>query len=238
MGLQQQSIDQRLDNGELSPVIIAAHELKSPLALIRQLTLELQQVSLSPTEQAQLLEHILLTSERSLDLVSSLSKSAKLENSLFDTEAINLSAICDQVAHDMMPLYRAHNRTIEVARRRSRPVMAVANRELLQRIVRQFADNALHYSDDNRPVYLTASSIKGQAKISVRDYGPALNRSGFTDSAPDFRPLHERPESSGLGLIIAQRFAEAMNGKIGATKHRDGASFYIEMLQSQQLRLV
>ena len=41
--------------------------------------------------------------------------------------------------------------------------------------------------------------------------------------------LHGRPQSSGLGLFVAGQFAQAMQGSVGATRHRDGATFYVDM---------
>lgn len=236
MGSAQAKVDFGLSTGELSPVLIAAHELKSPLALIRQLTLELQHYQLSEAEQTKLIEHILFTSERSLDLVSSLTKSARLEDSLFDTETINLLAVCEQVAHDMTPLYKSYGRNIEVAKRQ-RPLMAVANRDLLHRVVRQFADNALHYGSADTPVFLSVSMNHDNARIAVRDYGPAVCQTPWDKTNP-VQQMSQRPESSGLGLVIAQKFAAAMDGQVGVTRHRDGASFYIDMIRSRQLSLV
>jgi signal transduction histidine kinase len=50
--------------------------------------------------------------------------------------------------------------------------------------------------------------------------------------------LHARPSSSGLGLTIADQFARAMNGSVGATRHRDGASFHVDIHASRQLSLI
>lgn len=50
--------------------------------------------------------------------------------------------------------------------------------------------------------------------------------------------INARPQSSGLGLYIASQFAEAMHGTIGATKHHDGATFYVELHASRQLSLL
>lgn len=54
------------DRGEITPVTAAAHELKAPLALVRQLALRLQDdpEHLSSSESMKLLQHIALTSER------------------------------------------------------------------------------------------------------------------------------------------------------------------------------
>ncbi|MCD8561477.1 ATP-binding protein, partial [Candidatus Saccharibacteria bacterium] len=77
----------------------------------------------------------------------------------------------------------------------------------------------------------------------VRDYGPAL-------SSDLWRQLQERlsvapqsvhasgRESSGLGLYLASQFAEAMHGRIGAVRHKDGATFYVELQASAQLSLL
>ena len=42
----------------------------------------------------------------------------------------------------------------------------------------------------------------------------------------------------GLGLYIASQFAEAMHGKIGAIRHKDGATFYVELQASSQMTLL
>ena len=82
----------------------------------------------------------------------------------------------------------------------------------------------------------------GIVRIGVRDYGPALSSDMWRKlqkklrSAP--QPIQARPESSGLGLFIASQFAEAMNGRIGAIRHKDGATFYVELQASSQLQLL
>ncbi len=68
--------------GNLPPLIAAAHELKSPLALIRQLSLVLESSELSAGEREQLLHQISLTSEQALRLTDGLTRSTRLEETL------------------------------------------------------------------------------------------------------------------------------------------------------------
>ena len=56
----------------LTPFVAAAHELKSPLVLVRQLSLMLEAGDLSADEQKRMLRQISLTSERALRLTSDL----------------------------------------------------------------------------------------------------------------------------------------------------------------------
>jgi len=229
--------------GGLSFVQAAAHELKGPLALVRQLSLGLEAGSLSEAEQRKILRQITLTSERALRLTTDLTRSSRLEDSLFELEPLNPQQICEEVAHELAPLYAAKGREIRVATHK-RPMLAVANRDLLRRIVLNFGDNALHYGSPDAPVEIRAQSRGGgqNVRIGVRDYGPAVpidvwNRLQAT-LGTQTQVLHARPQSSGLGLYVAGQFAGAMQGSIGATRHRDGATFYVDVNASMQLSLL
>jgi K+-sensing histidine kinase KdpD len=229
--------------GDLSFVVAAAHELKAPLALVRQLSLALEADGLSSADKERMLRQIVLTSERALRLTTDLSRSSRLEDSLFDVEPLNPQQICEEVVHELIPLYAARGREIRVASRH-RPHLVVANRDLLRRIMLSFGDNALHYADSTVPVELRASSCESGAKIrlAVRDYGPAVPIDIWdrlqTQLGTGVQTLHARPGSSGLGLYVAGQFATAMQGKIGATRHRDGATFYVDLTASTQMSLL
>lgn len=227
---------------ELPFLLSASHELKAPLALVRQLALALEN-EIVDQEQAQLVKRILLTSERALRLTTDLSRSARLEDSLFELEPINPYQVCEEVAHELTPLYKAKGREIRVASK-YRPYLAVANRDLLRRILLNFADNALHYTEADTPVELRTQAWEHKSKIrlSVRDYGPAIPpqvwRRLQANLGARSQMLPTRPQSSGLGLLVAGQFARAMQGGIGATRHRDGATFYVDMMASTQLSLL
>ena len=135
------------------PLVAAAHELKSPLALLRQLLLQLQSTTLRPAEKAVLIERAILTSERGLRLTSDVTKAARLEDALFTLEPINPEQLCLDIVTELQPLFAAHGKTMTVKSRRH-PLLLVANRDLLRRIVVGFSDNALRYSGENTAVEL------------------------------------------------------------------------------------
>ena len=227
----------------MTPLIAAAHELKAPLALVRQIALRLEDVSLSDAERQRLLKQTILTSERALRLTSNLTKSARLDSALFTLEPINPEQLCKDIISELTPLFEAYGKQVAV-KSRKHPLLLVANRDLLRRILLGFSDNALHYSTPGTAVHLQVQALKkaGVVRIGVRDYGPALSSDMWRKlqkklhTAP--QSIHARPESSGLGLYIASQFAEAMNGRIGAVRHKDGATFYVELQASSQLSLL
>lgn len=229
---------------EVTPLIAAAHELKAPLALVRQLALRLEtETTNENAEHARLLRQVVLTSERALRLTSDLTKASRLESALFTLEPINPEQLCRDVVAELTPLFDGYGRSVAIKSRRH-PLLLVANRDLLRRILLGFSDNALHYAQPGTAVHMQIQALKrsGTVRIGVRDYGPALSSDMWKNlqhklhTAP--QSIHARPESSGLGLYIASQFAEAMQGKIGAIRHRDGATFYVELQASSQMMLL
>lgn len=240
---QTNSVQGGLLSGDLPFLVTAAHELKSPLSLVRQLALGLEAGQIGAEERDRMLRQIVLTSERALRLTTDLSRSSRLEDSIFDLEPINPQQLCEEVAHELSPLYAARGRQIRVASH-SRSMLVVANYDLLRRIMLNFGDNALHYTDSSEPVQLRARvhDAGKRIRLGVRDYGPAVPADAWQrlqDSlGTNTQVLHSRPQSSGLGLYVAGQFASAMHGRIGATRHRDGATFYVDIDASTQLSLL
>ena len=88
---------------EVTPIVAAAHELKAPLALVRQLALRLEDEHLSDSERSRLLRQTVLTSERALRLTSDITKAARLESALFSVEPINPEQLCRDVVSELTP---------------------------------------------------------------------------------------------------------------------------------------
>jgi len=220
--------------GDYFDVVAAAHELKSPVALIRQLALNLKDLdNLTESTRQDYISRIILTSERSLRLTSILTQSEKINEELFNTEPINIKQLCEDVAHELTPLYKAYGRKIMVKGRRSAPLV-VANRDLLRRILLGFGDNALHYS--NKEAVFNLAHNANKIRVGLRDFGPSLSGININNQIKQQRIY--RPESSGLGLVIAKRFADAINGNIGTIRHRNGMTYYVDVIKSEQLCLL
>ena len=234
--------EKAIDAYEVLSLTAAAHELKSPIALMRQLALRLDAGDVSP-QQRRLIQQITLTSERALRLTSDLTRSARLEDALFELEPINPEQLCRDIATELAPLFEAHGRSLAVSHR-AHPLLLVANRDLLRRILTNFSDNALHYSQPGTAVHMQIQAFTktGTVRVGIRDFGPALSTALWRALRKKLKhapqAVHARPQSSGLGLFIASQFAEAMDGTIGATRHRDGATFYVELQASRQLSLL
>lgn len=228
---------------DLPSIIAAAHELKSPLALIRQLSLFAQDYDLSHDEKNEIIQKIVLTSEKALRLTSDLTKSVNLDGAMFQLEPINPCQVCEEVIHELSPLFKAYGRNLKLKYHSWSPLV-VANRDLLRRVVINFSENALSYCGQSGLVniMIKESKSKGLVQIGVRDFGPAIS-SDLLKQIKNKLPtnsssVYSRPQSSGLGLYISSKFAELMGGSVGVTRHHDGTTFYINLQLSNQLSLL
>lgn len=221
---------------EVNGILVAAHELKAPLSLMRQLALSLQ-IADDAAIQDRLCSQMVDVSERALRQVNDLAKIARLEDGLFNMEPVSVRGVCESVLQDVRPLFRYQQKTLRICYR-NRQKLAVAHPELLYSIIHNFCSNAMHYSSPETTSVLTVSDVQDIIKIDVRDYGPALPAQIWRqlNHGQLDRPtsISMRPGSSGLGLYIATQFARHMHAEIGATRHRDGTSFFVNLPISQQ----
>ena len=223
---------------EVNNIFVAAHELKSPLVLLRQLALSLDAEDEKSLEKTK--NRMIQVSERALRQVNDLTKISRLEDGLFALEPVSVRAVCDEVTRELRYLYRENHRDIfEKYTNKSR--LVIANYDLLYSVIYNFCSNAMHYSDEGTKATISVRDKKGKIEIQVRDFGPALPTKIWKEMKHGW--LNEptsvamRPGSSGLGLFIASKFSRYMNGEVSAVRHRDGTSFTLVLPVSRQAEL-
>ena len=238
-GTYQGGSDRGSTPGESSLLAATASELSAPLVLIRQLSLSL--ASAKNEERARLAQQLTLTSERVLRMTRTLAFHGDTPQ-LINLEPVNAVTLCNEVVHELSPLFIAHGKSIMMQPRSQSPLM-VADRSLLRQLLVSFGDNALHYSTHDQPVRLTVASYRDMVRIGVRDYGPAVPRDVWERlderiAKRSVVTLPRRPQVSGVGLLAVRNLASAMGGLVGVTRHHDGATFYVDMKLSGQLQLL
>lgn len=222
---------------EVSGILVAAHELKAPLAVLRQLAFSLDDMDV---RGEQIRSEMINVSERAIKQVNDLVRIKRLEDGLFEMEPVAVRAVCDDVIHELKYLFRKNNCHLKV-RYKNRERLVVANRDLLYSVIYNFLLNAAHYADDDSSAELVVSEKRGKIMISIRDFGPSLPRDIWREMKRGWieKPtsIAMRPGSSGLGLYIASKFSGYMHANVGAVRHRDGTSFYVEIPISRQASL-
>lgn len=221
-------------------IAVVAHELKAPLALIRQMSLLVEDGQLSPVEAQLMQRRVTLTAERSLALVQDLAHTANMQPTLFPLEPVNPLALLTQLAHQSRDMLQLYDRRV-MWPRTGKKRLVVANPLLLGRIMTNFLDNAVRYSEAGAAIRVTVRQAGAMVRLGVRDFGPMMGLAEYrrlVDEMTTRKSARTRPDSSGLGVYIAATFARAMGGRIGLIRHRDGLTFYVDVPLSEQMSLL
>jgi signal transduction histidine kinase len=222
---------------EVDGILVVAHELKAPLAVLRQLALSFDEMD---TGGEHIRSEMVNVSDRAIRQVNDLIKMRRLDDGLFEMEPVAVCTVCDEVTRELSYLFTYNKRDLFI-KYSNRSRLVTANRELLHSVIYNFLLNAMHYSGDETRAELVVKDFHDKVKITIRDYGPALPMDVWKEMKRGWiaKPtsIAMRPGSSGLGLFIASRFSRYMNANVGAVRHRDGTSFYVELPISKQASL-
>lgn len=226
-------------------LVAAAHELKTPLSIISHLASALEDGALDdPVLRQASLQRIQLSAERTQRLIQGLTTSYRLSSQMsfeLALQPVNVTQVCEEVAHEITPFANAGQQRLEVALGR-RSQLVVGEPELLHSIIFNLLDNALRHTPPKTTVRLHMRRRDNRIRVCVHDNGPGLKpsdmRSLATRLGKQAQPIVTRSSGSGLGLYIAGQLAAAMGGNIGIGRVASGADFHVDLLHSRQLSLI
>ncbi|MDQ2830810.1 MAG: HAMP domain-containing histidine kinase, partial [Chloroflexota bacterium] len=209
----------------------AAHELRTPLAIIRGASELGLAAGIGPDQEASL-EQTLAQNAHLTRLVEDLSTLARADSGAVDLARapVDLSRLVTETVAGVSVLAEERGVRLTVEAEGVTPVVGDALR--LRQALLILLDNALKYTPDGGAITVSVTRQGGQVRLRVQDSGPGL--------APEDLPhLFERfyradkargSAGSGLGLSIGRWIAEAHGGRITAANAPErGALFTITL---------
>ena len=194
----------------------AAHELRTPLAILRT-----QIDMIADRDLAQSLRHDVENMSR---LVNQLLEMAELETFVIGPgETADLVAVCAEVASFLAPIALANDKRVAVTGADG-PVLVRGNPDMLARAVRNLVENALVHTPTESTVEI-AIDLRGA--ISVCDRGPGVPA---TEREQIFRRFWRRDRrrqgSAGLGLSIVAGIAERHGALVSVDDRAGGGAVF------------
>jgi signal transduction histidine kinase len=196
---------------------IAAHDLKNPLSVIVGST-ELLRTTKDQVRIDKMVNLIASAALRMRDLVTNLLDANAIEQGKFtsNVERCNLRTLVEQsVDHNQQSATR---KNIAIRVGTSDGLWAKADRAATLQILDNLISNAVKYSPPNTIVHVHTLPETDSILISVRDEGPGISEADQKKMFQKFTRLTARPtggeSSTGLGLSIVKRLAEAMSGSV------------------------
>ena len=204
-------------------VTALSHELRTPLQAITGFTENLQTLDLSPDQRRVALERIGLASAHILAIVDDVLDLARVEAGAMPIDLCEVDAhVVIAASIDLIqPLADRRGVTVE---RTGPPVAVRADRRRLQQVILNLVSNAVRFSPSSSTVHITTEAgdghAGGKASIHVTDTGPGIPKELLARLFVPFDrlgPEAGREGGAGLGLVLARRLTEAMNGTLELT---------------------
>ena len=199
----------------------AAHELRTPLAVLRTRIETLPDRNVAKALHADI--------ERMSRVVSQLLDAAELDTFVVNPEeSVDLHEVCAEVAELLAPLALAQGKSIAIGGAQG-PVWIKGNAEMLQRAVRNLVENAVHHTRTGTAVEI---ELGENGTVSVLDRGQGIPG---TEQELIFRRFwrgnNRQSGGAGLGLSIVKRIIEAHGGTISVKdRPAGGAQFSVRLV--------
>jgi len=207
---------------------VMAHDLKNPLAGmmgVAKLMLEDERNA----EDQEMLGLIATTGENSIEMINELLNSKlATENEKLVKEEIDLCLLLTQCVELLQ--YRADEKKQKIEFQSCQPLMIMANREKIWRVVNNLIVNAIKFSKDGAKIKLSLKKHADHVQIAVKDNGigvPDKDKEKIFEmftSAKRHGTSGEQP--FGLGLSICKQIIEGHNGKIWIEDNPKGGSIF------------
>lgn len=208
--------------GEMAAVM--AHEVRTPLCILRSSAQMLARESLSP-EARELTEFIESETERLNSLVSTLLDTARPRPPNFQPTVIS-----ELIRHSIGLLAgQAEKKNIILETHcEAENILVNADAEQLTQVLLNLILNALQILPVNGRVSVSCKPLDGKLSIEIADNGPGIP---VEDQPRVFDPFFTRREGGvGLGLAVVQQIISSHDGEITAgTSTLGGALFTITL---------
>ncbi len=218
-------------------VVMASHQLRTPLSAIKWLLQPLLEESdnLTP-EQRQKLRAVYQSNERLINLVGDLLSTTKLESGevVAKREPADLGSLIEGAVKTLQP--EAEMNKVRIRTRAEGDLKKIKLDPILfAEAFKNILDNSLGFAPAGSVVDITVSRRGGDYVIGVHNDGPAVTEEERVKLFAKFYrgPLAKsrRPEGSGLGLFFARAAMEALGGKVWfespTNPDNTGATFYL-----------
>lgn len=208
----------------------AAHELKTPLAVLRAHTEALRE-DIAPEKREQYLDVVLSESDRMTGLVGNLLELARPQaKGKLHKEPMDLAALVQEVFVPLTLPLEQKNLQLQLE---LEEVSLTGDRARLGEAVENLASNALRYAASGGTIQVKLEQKGNRARLAVYNDGPNIPSEELPRLwEPFYRADPSRSRDSGgtgLGLAIVRNTVEAHDGRCWAENRPVGVAFVMEL---------
>ena len=201
-------------------VRVVSHDLRTPVNQISGFAnlIKLEGNYLK-NDHAELIDKIVDTSTRVINMATKILDVEALEDNKVNIslEPVNVDELIIEVVKGFEG--RAIEKQIRIITKFNAVTDSVqADKTYLTQALANLISNALKFSESNTSINLETINREQEIEVRVNDQGPGISKEDMSKLFQKFQKLSARPtdgeQSIGLGLSIAKKFVDAMEGTI------------------------
>ncbi|TKC07904.1 HAMP domain-containing histidine kinase [Pedobacter polaris] len=212
---------------------IVAHDLRAPLASIENYLSLLNQLDLNKEEKLEIEKQLLASTRQTSEMLQNILSWSKDQ---MDGIHVKLSAIAVyETLHHTLLLQKniAKEKGIKLNYTIAQDLIAIADPDMLQLIIRNLVNNAIKFSLPNGKIDLIATIKNNKCLISINDNGIGIDddQKQLVFSLKNKSTYGTNKEKGvGLGLRLAKTYVELLNGEIWFESDvSKGTTFYVSL---------
>ncbi|RKY89070.1 hypothetical protein DRQ09_01950 [candidate division KSB1 bacterium] len=196
----------------------AAHQLKTPLTIMRNELENILRKEEVNREIALSLEEILKETSKLTDIIKNLLMLSNMESGKIKLsfENINMNSLVEDIFQDAKIL--AESKKIKMSIINNKNVTISGDKELLKILMWNLIDNSLKYTPENGEISIVLDIENSYNTIIINDTGIGISKEELSKVFDRFyrgeKSIDYYPEGSGLGLSICEWIVKLHNGKI------------------------
>ncbi|MFW6075261.1 MAG: ATP-binding protein [Chloroflexota bacterium] len=207
---------------------LVSHELRTPLTTIQggATLLERDGERLSPDLRQEMLADISNESRRLAILIENMVQLASVRagRMAMSVEPVLVRSVIEQAVSATHQYAPEREIQIEIEPQ----LLALADGERIDQVLRNLLHNAIKYAPDNTPITVNARRADGEVEITVRDRGPGFDPDDVENLFDRFQRGQSARASAtpgmGLGLYLCRQVIQAHGGRIWIENAPDGGA--------------
>jgi signal transduction histidine kinase len=219
---------QRLDKMKTDFILIAAHELRTPIQPIMG-SVKLAEKGLITNEQAW--KTIVTEAKRLSTVATYILDVGKIEsgNISYDMKPLSIAQLVERISSSSTK-FATQDGVISIRMELDEDVKIMGDRERLAQAFANIIDNAAKFAKNGTITIQTINYDEGMVEIKIADDGPGIPEEILPVLFNKFvTKTKENERGTGLGLFITKAIIEAHSGKISAENNAGakGATFTV-----------
>lgn len=209
-------------------IVNVSHEIKTPLAIIKNYSFMLKKDNLSDETREEYLDTVIAATDRMSALVSNILKLNKVENQRIEMQPESYD-LCEQLrvcALQFEPLWMQKHITFHVDIEDK--AMITMDEQLLELVWNNLISNALKFTDAGGTITLRQCSDVRGITVEVKDTGCGMDGATMRHIFDKFYQADRMhaTEGNGLGLALAKRVVERLGGTLSVRSQPKKGSIF------------